>query len=123
MYLPAPDESIWVGLLRLELRMPGSRSLKEKRHGVSRVRERLRQRPELSVAEVGHLEDRARAVLAVCMVSSDARHLRSTLDGVVRDVTGWGFALLEGASVTIERPSNAEGSLDGGSSGYDASDE
>ena len=54
-----------------ELHLPLARSLKDKRSVVRSIRDRLRRRPELSVAEValGDLHQRAR--LAACMVSGD----------------------------------------------------
>ena len=80
MHLEAPDESIWIGVLRLELTINGSRSLKDKRKQVSRFRERFRKRYNMSVAEVGHLQNKHHSVLAACMISNDQKHLRSVLD-------------------------------------------
>lgn len=114
MYLPARDESIWVGVLRLALVVPGSRGLKDKRRAVSHVRDRLRSRDHLSVAEVGLLEDHQRAVLAVAMVSNDQRLLRSTLDGLAHEIEGWGRVLVEGRDLFVQRPDEGgpEGDLD-----------
>ncbi len=103
MFLPAPDEAIWTGVIRLSLEVPGSRSLKDKRGPVHRVRDRLRARRNLSVAEVGHLDHRSRAVLAVAAVSRDPSRLRATLDGVRRDVVAWGGVHLVDAAVEILR--------------------
>jgi uncharacterized protein len=104
MRFEAPDESIWVGVLRMVLVVPGSRSLKDKRRAVNQVRDRVRSRYELSVAEVGHLDDHLRAVMAVAMVSSDQRLIQSTLDGIAHDVQSWGNAMVEEQSVDIARP-------------------
>jgi uncharacterized protein YlxP (DUF503 family) len=104
MYFPARDESIWVGVLRLGLVVPGSRGLNDKRRGVSHVRDRLRSRDHLSVAEVGLFEDRQRSVLAVAMVSSDAQHLRSTLDALANEIEGWGRVLVESRALVVDRP-------------------
>lgn len=104
MFLPAPDESIWIGALRLVLLVPGSRSLKDKRRDIAGVRDRLRSRKNVSVAEVGHLDDHRRAVLAVVMVGNDARFVRSALDGLVHEVAGWRSALVESAEITLSRP-------------------
>ena len=104
MHFEAPDESIWVGVLRLVLVVPGSRSLKDKRRAISQVRDRIRARYELSVAEVGHLDDNMRSVMAVVMVSSDQRVIRSALDGLVHDVERWGSVIVEERSIDIARP-------------------
>lgn len=107
MLLRAPDESCWVGVLRLALRVPGSHSLKDKRKSVAQVRDRLRSRKNLSVAEIGHLEDHSRAILAVAMVGNDQRFIRSALDRVVHDVGSWRAALIEDTSIQVQRPGDA----------------
>ena len=107
MFLQAPDESCWVGVLRLALRVPGSRSLKDKRKSVAQVRDRLRSRKNLSVAEIGHLEDHSRAILAVSLVGNDQRFIRSALDRIVHDVGTWRSALIENTSISVQRPGDA----------------
>ena len=104
MFFPAPDESIWIGVLRLQILVPGARSLKDKRKAIQQIRERLKARGGLSVAEVGHLEDHTRAVLAVATVSNDARLLRSTLDTVAHEIESFGRGLVEHQEIAIQRP-------------------
>ncbi|MFB3853002.1 MAG: DUF503 domain-containing protein [Vicinamibacterales bacterium] len=58
-----------VGLLSLELYLPQSRSLKDKRMVLRGVKERLR-KFNVSVAEVEHQDLWQRAVLGVAVVSS-----------------------------------------------------
>lgn len=82
MYLPAPDEHLHVGVLRLVLRIPGSRSLKDRRRVVVALRDRVAARHHAWLAEVGHLENHEAAVLAVSLVGNDARLLRSRLDQI-----------------------------------------
>ena len=78
--LPAPDEQIWIGVLRLEIAFPFSRSKKDKRRQVAKLRDRFRARYNLSIAEVGHLENNQRTVIAIAVVGNDAKNLRSFLD-------------------------------------------
>ena len=104
MHFEAPDESIWIGVLRLVLVVPGSRGLGDKRRAVHQVRDRIRSRYALSVAEVGYLEDRTRCVMAVAMVSSDQQVIQSALDGLAHEVEQWGSVVVEGRSVDIARP-------------------
>lgn len=106
MYMPAPDESIWVGVMRLVLEVPASRSLKDKRKVIARVRDRLRARSELSVAEVGHLDDRSRSVMAVVTVSNDARVVRSALDHIAHDVGTWSEAHVLDVDIDVVRSGN-----------------
>lgn len=86
MYLPAPDEAIWIGVLRLGVHVPGSRSRKDRRKVVASLREHLRARHNLSVAEVGHLESRDRAILAAVLVANDPKVIRSQLDATAHTV-------------------------------------
>ncbi len=71
-----------VGLLHMELHIPASHSLKEKRSVVNHVKERLRSRFNASVAEVDHQDLWQRAALGVAVVSSKA----GGLDRVLREI-------------------------------------
>lgn len=122
MLLPAPDESIWVGVLRLVIAVPASRSLKDKRRVVHQVRDRLRARRNVSVAEVGHLESHARAVLAVSMVSNEARHLRSALDAMAGEIADWHVGIVEEATVELFRPWQDDAGPDWDDDRYDDPD-
>ncbi len=94
MFFRAADESAWVGALRLEIVVPGARSLKDRRMGVAHVRDRLRARGGFSVAEVGHRESHDRAVLAVVSVGHDPTELRAAFDKVAAEVESWGKVLV-----------------------------
>ena len=71
-----------VGLLRLELHLPAANSLKAKRSVVNHVKERLRTRFNVSVAEVDHQDLWQRATLGVAVVSGD----QGVLDKVLHDI-------------------------------------
>ncbi len=72
-----------VGVLRAQMVVPGSLSLKDKRRVVKGLKDRLVNRYNVSVAEVDSLESRREAVLGVAMVSNDSRFVRSCLDKIV----------------------------------------
>ena len=101
MFFPAPDESNWVGILRIGVRVPGSRSLKEKRKAVSQIRDRIRAKKNFSIAEVGHLDDHHRAVLSVALVANDQRFIQSALDQLAHEISTWRSALVEEATVMV----------------------
>ena len=63
-----------------ELSLPGCTSLKDKRSVVRSLKDRLRTRYHLSVAETDHQDVHARAQLTVALVASDGRRAESTLD-------------------------------------------
>jgi uncharacterized protein YlxP (DUF503 family) len=72
-----------VGVLRLELAIYESRSLKDKRQAIKSLKDRLGQRFPVSVAEVDRLDSRQAAVLGVAMVSNDATRVHGCLDRIV----------------------------------------
>ena len=68
-----------VALCRFDLRVPGVASLKEKRHVVKTLTVSLRQKFNVSVAEVDHQDLWQRATLALAYVSADARHANEVI--------------------------------------------
>lgn len=64
-----------VGYMRIELLIPGSRSLKEKRRPLKSLIERLRLRFHVSVAEVDHQDLHQRAAIGIALVASDGGNL------------------------------------------------
>ena len=71
------DQSCFVTLLTIELVIPNAQSLKDKRCEVRGLKDRIRNKFNASVAEVGYQNKWQRAVLAVCLVGSDKRKLES----------------------------------------------
>lgn len=63
-----------VALGLVELHLPDVESLKGKRHVLKGLKEKVRARFEVSVAEVDHQDSWQRATLAVAYVSGDGRH-------------------------------------------------
>lgn len=73
-----------IGVLHMQCAIPGARSLKERRRGIRSLKERLGNRFNCSVAEVGDKEKWSRAELAVCVVSDDSAHANTQLNEIVR---------------------------------------
>lgn len=69
-----------VGVGWVDLLIPGSRSLKDKRKVVRSVTDRLRARFNAAVAEVGDLEAWGRARIGFSVVANDSRLVNSVLD-------------------------------------------
>ena len=78
-----------IGLLTLEIHLPQSRSLKDKRQVLRSVKERLRSRHNVAVSE---LEDGAdtwqRASVAVVSIASRRDPLENLFEAIVREVEG-----------------------------------
>jgi uncharacterized protein YlxP (DUF503 family) len=71
-----------IGLLTLDLHFPGARSLKDKRQALRSLEARIRNRFNVSVAEVEHQDLWQRARLAVVSVNTDHTHLEATLNSI-----------------------------------------
>jgi uncharacterized protein YlxP (DUF503 family) len=62
---------MFVGVARVVLRIPGARSLKDRRSVVRSFKDRVRTRLKVSVAEVGNSEAWQLATFGLAVVSSD----------------------------------------------------
>jgi len=71
-----------VGVCVIRFEVAESASLKDKRQVVRSVKDRARQRFNISIAEVGDLESRTTAELGIACVSNDSRHLDRLLNHV-----------------------------------------
>jgi hypothetical protein len=80
---------VLVALERFDLRIPGSRSLKQKRHVIASLTSAIRQRFPVSVAEVDHQDLWQRAAIAVAAVGADQHHLRRVMHEVEKLVDRW----------------------------------
>lgn len=74
-----------VGLLRLELRVPSAHSLKDRRSVVKSLKDQLRGRFNVAVAELRPTEKWQRATLGLCAVADE----RAAVERLLRQVTGW----------------------------------
>jgi uncharacterized protein YlxP (DUF503 family) len=88
-----------VGLLTLELHLPGCDTLKEKRHRLKGVIERARSKFNVSVTEVGHLDAHQSSLVAVSMVNND-RVMIEQVFGRVEELFANGDGLIVSDSVT-----------------------
>ncbi len=78
-----------VGIARLAFIVPDSRSLKDKRVVLRRVKDRVRAKFNAAIAEVGEDNDVwQRATLAVAVIGNDSPFVTSALDEVVRFIRG-----------------------------------
>jgi uncharacterized protein len=74
-----------IGLLTLDLHLPGARSLKDKRQVLRSLETRLRGHLNVAVAEVEHQDLWQRARLALVSVNTDRGHLEATLQAGLRE--------------------------------------
>lgn len=75
---------MWIAVLRLDLLIPGSRSLKDRRQSVRSLKERLRNRFDVACSEVGDLESWNRASLGIAAVANEKPILQDLADEIAR---------------------------------------
>lgn len=74
-----------VGVLTLELHLNHSHSLKDKRHVVQSLKDRLRRKFNVAVAEIDYQDLWQRAVLAAVTVSPDHNRAELVLQSVEKE--------------------------------------
>lgn len=62
-------------LIILDLKIPYSHSLKEKRSQIKSLKDRLGSRFNASVAEIDALDNWQQAIIGICMISNDRSYL------------------------------------------------
>jgi uncharacterized protein YlxP (DUF503 family) len=87
-----------VGVLILELRLDDAHSLKDKRHYVKSLKDRLRSKFNVAVAEIDHQDLWQRGTVAVVTVSDDRTRAAQTLENVDRDAAALLGGVLVGSS-------------------------
>jgi uncharacterized protein YlxP (DUF503 family) len=73
-----------VGVLQVDFRIPGSRSLKAKRKVVGSIKDRIRARFPVAVAEVGHQDLHGRSIIGIAAVGGEGSLVERALDETVR---------------------------------------
>ncbi|MEX2263104.1 MAG: DUF503 domain-containing protein [Bryobacteraceae bacterium] len=88
-----------VGVLVLELRLENSHSLKDKRQVVKSLKEKLRQRFNVAVSEIGHQDLWQRAAVAAVTVAPDRGFAERVLQSVEMEAAALLGPDLAGVSV------------------------
>ena len=72
-----------IGILQLEISIQDAMSLKDKRRVVKSLKDRLANTNNVSVAEVGALDEHRRSILGVAMVGNDKGYVEGALSKLV----------------------------------------
>lgn len=87
----------------IELALPDADSIKAKRRVAQAVKDRLRQRFNVSVAEVAAHDDRHTVCIGCVMVGVNPQHLRSHAEKIIGFVERLGLAEVVGDDIVIAR--------------------
>lgn len=73
---------IHVGVVSLELQIPGARSLKDKRRAVKSLIDRVHRRFRVSIAETDYHDLHQRSEISIAVITHDGGELERILDGL-----------------------------------------
>ncbi len=90
-----------VGRAEIRLSLRDARSLKDKRRILASLKDHIRHRFNVSVAEVGGLDFIQSATIGVAQVSNDSRYVNGTLSKVVESVRSFPAAQLVDFTIEI----------------------
>ena len=91
-----------IGILTIEIHLPGCSSLKEKRHRLKPLINRLQREFNISVAEINHHDIWQTSMVACALVSNDHGHTQRCLQSVVRWVEdNWPDIIIVGDQIEI----------------------
>jgi uncharacterized protein YlxP (DUF503 family) len=72
-----------IGVLQVEVAVPDAMSLKDKRRVIKSIKDRITHSHNVSIAEVGALDEHRRCILGMAMVSNDGRYVEGALSKLV----------------------------------------
>lgn len=72
-----------VGVLQLELSVTDAMSLKDKRRVIKSIKDRIAHAHNVSIAEVGALDEHRRSILGIAMIANDGRYVEGALSKLV----------------------------------------
>lgn len=82
-YWPPTTIPMVIGVLQLELTVIDAMSLKDKRRVIKSIKDRIGNENNVSIAEVGALDEHRRSIIGMAMVSNDKRYVEGALSKLV----------------------------------------
>ncbi|MCM8775486.1 MAG: DUF503 domain-containing protein [Candidatus Omnitrophica bacterium] len=77
------ETTVHLGVLTVDLFIPASGSLKSKRSVLKSLKDKIRSRFNVSVAELSGMDKWQTSVFGICMIGSDKSYVNSCLDSVL----------------------------------------
>jgi len=81
-----------VGVCQIDLLIPGNTSLKGKRKALRQIIDRVKNRYNISISEIGDNDLWQRSQLGLSVVGNDPRHVNSSLDKIINFIEGMNVA-------------------------------
>ncbi|MCK5078127.1 MAG: DUF503 domain-containing protein [Calditrichia bacterium] len=77
-----------IGALRVEILIPGVRSLKEKRKVIRSLKDKIKNKFNVSIAEVDYSEKWQRSMIGVVQVGNDMKYIEKNLNSIYQLLIG-----------------------------------
>ncbi|TNF48170.1 DUF503 domain-containing protein [bacterium] len=90
-----------VGILKVTLYIPESRSLKSKRRVLRSIKDRLKTQFNVSIAEVEHHDLWQKTAIAIVLVSRDRNHADQSLQTILNRIESFRSAEVIGVEMEI----------------------
>lgn len=96
---------MYIGILQFTIEVPYAESLKDKRRVVKSMKDKLRQRFNISIAEVDDLDSWTFATLGATMAGTDVSYINGALSKIVNALDEWRDAVFVDHQIEILNPS------------------
>ncbi len=93
-----------IGLLQFSIEVPYAESLKDKRIVVRSLKDRVRRKFNVSIAEIEDLDDCSIATLGAVMAGSDVAYINGAMDKLLNLLQDWRDATLSDHQLEILSP-------------------
>lgn len=90
-----------VGVCQIDLLIPGNASLKGKRKVLRGIIDRVKNRYNISISEIGDNDLWQRSQIGLSVVGNDSRHVNSSLDKVIDFIDGMNLAEIIHSEIEI----------------------
>jgi len=98
-----PDDRVFIGVAYLSVRVPGARTLKDRRTVIASVQDRLKHRYGISVHEIGQGSDPTRQTIVLTTAGNDGALVRKVIDQCVGQVHAHPTAIAEQVDTDVFR--------------------
>lgn len=96
-------DTFYIGVSRIVVEMSGNEELKEKRSAVAKIKDRIRAKYNVSIAEVGPQDVMDSAVVGLSVVSNDRDYVQSVLGGIPDFIDEMGIGRVIAEDLVVEQ--------------------
>lgn len=96
-------DTFWIGVSRIVVEMSGNEELKEKRSAVAKIKDRIRAKYNVAIAEVGPQDVADEAVVGLSAVSNDRNYVQGLLGQIPDFIDEMGIGRVIAEDLVVEQ--------------------